>query len=162
MVFSLSLRTESALLVAADRDSFSISSSKVLLLAVAASNCENDVRQLEGAINRLYAYAAIMVPNEINVDFATEALKGFLGTSMYITNNIQRIQRAVAEYFNLSVEDLKSKKRTANINYARQIGIYLSQTTTDETLVKIGLEFGNRDHSTVMHGYNKISKEIKE
>ena len=125
-----------------------------------ASNCENDVRQLEGAINRLYAYAAIMVPNEINVDFATEALKGFLGTSMYITNNIQRIQRAVAEYFNLSVEDLKSKKRTANINYARQIGIYLSQTTTDETLVKIGLEFGNRDHSTVIHACDKIAEDI--
>ena len=60
----------------------------------------------------------------------------------------------------MSVEDLKSKKRTANINYARQIGIYLSQTTTDETLVKIGLEFGNRDHSTVIHACDKIAEDI--
>ena len=125
-----------------------------------ASNCDNDVRQLEGAITRLYAYAAMMRPPEINVEFATEALKEFLGKSIYITNNIQRIQRAVAEYFNLSVEDLKSKKRNANINYARQIAIYLSQTTTDETLVKIGLEFGNRDHSTVIHACDKIEEDI--
>lgn len=126
-----------------------------------ASNCDNDVRQLEGAITRLYAYAAMMGPSEINVEFAAEALKEFLGNSIYITNNIQRIQRAVAEYYNLSVEDLKSKKRTANINHARQVAIYLSQTTTDETLVKIGLEFGNRDHSTVIHACDKIADEIK-
>lgn len=126
-----------------------------------ASNCENDVRQLEGAITRLYAYAAMMGPSEINVEFATEALKEFLGKSIYITNNIQRIQRAVAEYYNLSVEDLKSKKRNSNINHARQIAIYLSQTTTDETLVKIGLEFGNRDHSTVIHACSKIEEELE-
>ena len=125
-----------------------------------ASNCENDVRQLEGAITRLYAYAAMMGPKEINVEFAIEALKEYLGKSIYITNNIQKIQRAVAEYYNITVEDLKSKKRNANINYARQVAIYLSQTTTDETLVKIGLEFGNRDHSTVIHAVDKISQEL--
>ena len=125
-----------------------------------ASNCESDVRQLEGAITRLYAYAAMMGPNEINVDFAIDALKEYLGKSIYITNSIQRIQKAVADYYNLTVDDLKGKKRNANINHARQVAIYLCHTTTDETLVKIGLEFGNRDHSTVIHACDKIEEDL--
>ena len=126
-----------------------------------ASNCENDVRHLEGAITRLYAYAAMMGPKEINLEFAVEALKDYLGKSIYITNDIQRIQKAVADHYKITVEDLKSKKRTANINYPRQIAIYLCRMTTEETIVKIGLEFGNRDHSTVLHAYEKISTELK-
>lgn len=127
-----------------------------------ATNCESDVRHLEGAITRLYAYAAMMCPKEINLDFAIEALKDYIGKSIYITNNIQKIQKAVADYYKISVEDLKSKKRSSNINYPRQIAMYLCRMTTEETIVKIGLEFGNRDHSTVLHSYEKINNEVKE
>lgn len=126
-----------------------------------ASNCENDVRHLEGAITRLYAYAAMMCPKEINLEFAVEALKDYMSKSIYITNDIQKIQKAVADYYKITIEDLKSKKRTANINYPRQIAMYLCRMTTEETIVKIGLEFGNRDHSTVLHSYEKISNELK-
>ena len=126
-----------------------------------ASNCESDVRHLEGAITRLYAYAAMMGPKEINLEFAVDALKDYLGTSIYITNDIQRIQKAVADYYKITIEDLKSKKRNANINYPRQIAMYLCRMTTEETIVKIGLEFGNRDHSTVIHSYEKIANELK-
>ncbi|MDD2409427.1 MAG: chromosomal replication initiator protein DnaA [Bacilli bacterium] len=126
-----------------------------------ATNCENDVRHLEGAITRLYAYAAIMSPNEINLSFATEALKDYIGTSIYITNNITKIQKAVADYYKITVDDLKTKKRTSNINLPRQIAIYLCRMTTEETIVKIGLEFGNRNHSTVLHAYDKINNELK-
>ena len=126
-----------------------------------ASNCENDVRHLEGAITRLYAYAAMMCPKVINLEFAVDALKDYIGKSIYITNDIQKIQKAVADYFKITVEDLKSKKRTANINYPRQIAIYLCRMTTEETIIKIGLEFGNRDHSTVLHAFEKISSELK-
>ena len=125
-----------------------------------ASNCENDVRHLEGAITRLYAYAAIMGPEEINLNFATEALKDYIGKSLYITNNITKIQKAVADYYKITVEDLKSKKRTSNINLPRQIAIYLCRMTTEETIVKIGIEFGNRNHSTVLHSYDKINSEL--
>ena len=127
-----------------------------------ATNCESDVRHLEGAINRLYAYASIMRPEKINLEFAVEALKDYLGKSIYITNDITKIQKAVADYYNITIEDLKSKKRTANINYPRQIAIYLCRMTTDETVVKIGLEFGNRNHSTVIHAHDKINKELNE
>ena len=126
-----------------------------------ANNCESDVRHLEGAITRLYAYAAIMSPKSINLEFATEALKDYLGKSYYGTNNIIKIQKGVAEFFNLTVENLKSKKRTADINNARQIAMYICRMTTEETVARIGLEFGNRDHSTVLHAIEKVSEELK-
>ena len=126
-----------------------------------ATNCENDVRHLESSITRLYAYAAMMCPDEITLEFAIEALKDFLGKSIYITNNITKIQKAVADHYKITIEDLKSKKRTANINFPRQIAIYICRMTTEETLDRIGLEFGNRDHSTVLHAYDKITHEVK-
>ena len=126
-----------------------------------ASNCENDVRHLEGAITRLYAYAAMMCPKEINLEFAVDALKDYIGKNTYVINDIQKIQKAVADHFKITVDDLKSKKRTANISYPRQIAMYLCRMTTEETIVKIGLEFGNRDHATVLHSFEKISEEVK-
>ncbi len=126
-----------------------------------ANNCESDVRHLEGAITRLYAYAAIYSPTEINLEFATEALKDYLGNSLYSNNNIGKIQKAVADYFNITVDNLKSKKRTAEINNARQIAMYICRTTTEETTTRIGLEFGNRDHSTVLHAIEKVTKDLE-
>ena len=76
-------------------------------------------------------------------------------------NDIQKIQRVVAEHYNVSVEDLKSKKRVATIAFPRQIAIYLSRQLTDESFPKIGIEFGGRDHSTVIHSINKIDTELK-
>ena len=126
-----------------------------------ANNCESDVRHLEGAITRLYAYAAMYNPSEINLEFSTDALRDYLSKSVYSSNNIAKIQKAVADYFNITVENLKSKKRTSNINNARQIAIYLCRMTTEETTTRIGLEFGNRDHSTVLHAIEKVSKDVK-
>jgi len=127
-----------------------------------ASNSENDVRHIEGAITRLYAYAAIMVPQKIDLEFANEALKDYLTNSVYLDSNIAKIQKAVADYYKLTIDDLKGKKRSTNINYPRQIAIYLCRTYTDESFIKIGLEFGNRDHSTIMHAYDKIEGDLKE
>lgn len=126
-----------------------------------ANNCESDVRYLEGSIRRLFAYAAMYSPPEINLDFAVEALKDYFGSSVYSNSNISKIQKAVADYFNITVENLKSKKRTADINNARQIAMYLCRVITEETTTRIGLEFGNRDHSTVLHAIEKVSKDVK-
>lgn len=130
------------------------------VLEYIANNCESDVRHLEGAINRLYAVTAMYSPKEINLEFAQEALRDYIGNSLYITNNIAKIQKAVAEYFDLTVDNLKSKKRTANIKNARQIAMYICKMTTEETIERIGLEF-NRDHATVIHACNKIDEEYK-
>ena len=76
-------------------------------------------------------------------------------------NSIHRIQRIVSEYFQISVDDIKSKKRSSNIAFPRQIAMYLCRTMTDESFPKIGIEFGGKDHSTVMHSVEKIENEIK-
>ena len=127
-----------------------------------ASNSENDVRHIEGAVTRLYAYAAIMGPHKIDLQFANEALKDYIKNSIYMDSNISKIQKAVADYYKITVEDLKSKKRSANINYPRQVAIYLCRNYTDESFPKIGLEFGNRNHSTIIHACDKIKEDLKE
>lgn len=127
-----------------------------------ANNSENDVRHIEGAVTRLYAYAAIMGPRKIDLEFANEALRDYLKNSVYMNSNIAKIQKAVADYYKITVEDLKSKKRTANINYPRQVAIYLSRTYTNESFPKIGLEFGNRDHSTIIHACDKIKEDLEK
>ena len=127
-----------------------------------ANMCPSDVRSLEGALTRVCAYSTIFFQEEITLDLTIEALKGTITPMTNFKNDIQKIQRVVAEHYNVSVEDLKSKKRVATIAFPRQIAIYLSRQLTDESFPKIGIEFGGRDHSTVMHSWDKIEKERKE
>ena len=127
-----------------------------------ANMCPSDVRSLEGALTRVCAYSTIFFQEEITLDLTIEALKGTITPMTNFKNDIQKIQRVVAEHYNVSVEDLKSKKRVATIAFPRQIAIYLSRQLTDDSVPKIGIEFGGRDHSTVMHACRKIEKEVKE
>jgi len=126
-----------------------------------ASNIGTDVRQLEGSITRLIAYSTIMGGAEITLDLAIEALKDFINKGMSEKNDIHRIQKIVSEYFQISVEDIRSKKRSSNISFPRQIAMYLCRNMTSESFPKIGTEFGGKDHSTVMHSVEKIESEIK-
>ena len=126
-----------------------------------ASNIGPDVRQLEGSVTRLLAYSAIMGGEEINLDLAIEALKDFISKGIGEKNDVHRIQKIVSEYFQISVEDIKSKKRSSNISFPRQIAMYLCRTMLNESFPKIGTEFGGKDHTTVMHSVEKIENEIK-
>ena len=125
------------------------------------NNCQNDVRFIEGALNRLMAYTAMYVPEKIDLNFAIEALADFFNKNIYTTKSIEGIQNAVADYYSIRVEDLKGKKRSADIAYPRQIAMYLSRILTEENLNRIGLEFGGRDHSTVIHACDKITEDLK-
>ena len=125
-----------------------------------ASNLGSDIRQLEGAVTRLVAYSTIM-GSEIDLNLAIEALKDYINKGISEKNNINKIQKVVAEYFQISVDDLKSKKRNSNISFPRQIAMFLCRKFTDESFPKIGIEFGGKDHSTVMHSCEKIEREIK-
>ena len=127
-----------------------------------ANSCVNDVRHIEGTINRLLAYTAMMVPDKITLDFANEALNDYVNTNIFINNSISSIQSAVAEYFKISVDDLKSKRRTNTVVKPRHIAMYLCRVETDENLMKIGLEFGGRDHSTVSTACDKIKEELEK
>lgn len=127
-----------------------------------ASNCGSDVRNLEGAITRLYAYSAIMNIKELTLENAMEALDEYAnGMGQYTENSIGKIISIVSEYFKLTSDDLKGKKRSKNIANARMIAMYLCRILTDETYPRIGLEFGGRDHSTVIHGYEKINEDMR-
>ena len=127
-----------------------------------ANSCVNDVRHIEGTINRLLAYTAMMVPDKITLDFANEALNDYVNTNIFINNSISSSQSAVAEYFKISVDDLKSKRRTNTVVKPRHIAMYLCRVETDENLMKIGLEFGGRDHSTVSTACDKIKEELEK
>jgi chromosomal replication initiator protein len=80
---------------------------------------------------------------------------------LYTDNSIKKIMSVVADYFKLTVDDLKGKRRTNQIANARQIAMYLCRILTDETYPRIGTEFGGRDHSTVIFAFEKISENIK-
>ena len=121
----------------------------------------SDVRQLEGAINRLLAYSTIMGGAAINLNLAIDALKDFINKGTSEKNNISKVQKIVAEYFQISADDLKGKKRSASIAFPRQIAMFLSRDVLNESYQRIGLEFGGRDHSTVMHSCEKIESDIK-
>lgn len=126
-----------------------------------ASNCTSDIRKLEGAITRIFAYATIMNGSDITLDLAIEALKDYFVKSIISKNKIEQVQQLIASNYNITVEDLKSKKRSASIAIPRQVGMYICRTYLEESLPKIGLEFGGKDHTTVMHSVDKIKREIK-
>ena len=124
-----------------------------------ASNVSDDVRALEQAINRVMAYSFMMGGEEISLKTAVDALKDIINNGTSEEPNILRIQKVVADHWNISVDDLKSKKRSANIAFPRQIAMYLSRTLLNESFERIGLEFGGKDHSTVMFSCDKIEDE---
>ena len=126
-----------------------------------ANTCQSDVRNLEGALTRVCAYSTIFFEEEITLDLAIEALKGTVHNATSTTNDIIKIQRVVADYYNITVEDLKSKKRVSTIAFPRHIAIYLCRQLTDESFPRIGMEFGGRDHSTVMSSCDRIANELK-
>ncbi len=132
------------------------------VLEYIANNCTSDVRKLEGALNRLFAYTTMFNKEIINLEVATEALKGHLNSYGYVKNNIQKIQHIVADYYNIEADDMKSKKRTNKIAFPRQIAMYLSRVMTDESFPRIGIEFGGKDHSTIIHACEKIEDAMKE
>jgi chromosomal replication initiator protein len=130
------------------------------VMAYVANKIQSNIRELEGALIRIVAFASL-ANVEISVDLASEALKDIISNrnSKQITINL--IQDVVSKYYNLRMEDFKSKRRTRNVVYPRQIAMYLARKLTDLSLPKIGEEFGGRDHTTVIHAYEKINTELE-
>ncbi len=132
------------------------------VISFIASNVGNDVRQLEGSITRLIAYSAVMGVTDITLEFAMEALRDFTKKETVTDqNNIRRIQKSVANFYKISFEDMKSKKRTPNLAIPRQVAMYLCRKLTDESFERIGIEFSGKNHATVIHACNKIEREMK-
>lgn len=128
------------------------------VLLFIASKIKSNIRELEGALLRIIAYASLN-QREIDLDCANEALKDILTSDRPHHITIPMIQKVVARYFNLKVEDFKTKRRTQNVAFPRQIAMYLARELTETSLPKVGQEFGGRDHTTVIHAYEKIKAE---
>ena len=126
-----------------------------------AKNVKSNIRELEGALTRVMAYSSL-TKKKVSLEVATEALKDIIVSYNTSEINVVRIKEKVAEVFDIRMEDFNSKKRTRAIAYPRQVAMYLSRDLTDLSLPKIGEEFGGRDHTTVIHACDKISKDLKE
>lgn len=131
------------------------------VLGYIAAGIPTNIRELEGALNRLSAYA-IHTRSEITLELATAALKDILPTSLDTRISIDMIQSEVCRTFSLSMSDLRGSKRSQNIVFPRQVAMYLCRELTDSSQPRIGQKFGGRDHTTVIHSINKISNLIKE
>jgi chromosomal replication initiator protein len=126
-----------------------------------ATKIKSNIRELEGALIRIVAYSSL-TNKEISTDLAVEALKDIISNKASKQVTIDLIIDVVANYYNLRIEDFKSQRRTRNVSYPRQIAMYLCRKLTDTSLPKIGEEFGGRDHTTVIHAYEKINNGLKE
>ncbi len=126
-----------------------------------ADQINSNIRELEGALIRIIAFASFH-NKQITLEMANEVLKDVISSSKSQRVTIPLIQQAVAEFFNIEIEDLKAQRRTKNITFPRQIAMYIIRELTDYSLPKIGEEFGGRDHTTVIHAYEKIQNSIKE
>lgn len=129
-------------------------------LTYIANQIQTNIRELEGALNRVIAYSKLQ-GKAISTELTADALKDIIQVTKSKKITIQDIQKVVGEYYNVRIEDFTAKKRTKSIAYPRQIAMYLSRELTDFSLPKIGEEFGGRDHTTVIHAYDKIKKDIE-
>ncbi|QUH29364.1 chromosomal replication initiator protein DnaA [Vallitalea guaymasensis] len=126
-----------------------------------ATNIKSNIRELEGGINKIIAYSTL-VHKDLTKELAEDALKDLITPEKDKEITPEFILEIVAEHYNLNPTDIVSKKRPREIAYPRQIVMYLSRTLTDLSLPKIGQILGKRDHTTIIHGYEKISKDIQK
>lgn len=130
------------------------------VLIYIATKIKSNIRELEGALLRVVAYTNL-TNSAVSLDIAKEALKDLINTKNSKTITIEYIQETIANYYDLDIEMLKSQRRTQNIAFPRQIAMYLCRKLTDLSLPKIGENFGGRDHTTVIHAYEKILNKIE-
>lgn len=126
-----------------------------------ANNCGSDIRNLENSVIRLVAYKVTLNIPEITLEVAQEALQEYVGKVIYRTNSVSKIIDVVAKYYNIDVSMIKGKMKKKNVVNARAVAMYLSCLMTGESLERIGLEIGGRDHSTIIYSREKITEELK-
>ncbi len=123
--------------------------------------CGSNIRNLEGCLKRLFYYKTMFHIDNFSLDEAKNALEEYVQERVYKTNSLAKIIDVVAKFYDLEVSMLKGKMKKKKVTDARSIAMYLCKFMTDETLERIGLEMGGRDHSTVIYSCDKISKELK-
>ncbi|HAP55464.1 MAG: chromosomal replication initiator protein DnaA [Spirochaetia bacterium] len=130
------------------------------VIDLVASNVSSNVRDLEGCLTKLTAYAEL-VHKDLSVDIARNLLKEMFNAKRHSAITVDSIIRMVADFYKLSLSDLKGKKRSKNIALARQVAMFVIREVTEYSTTEIGVEFGGRDHTTVMHSCQKIEQMLK-
>ncbi|MBS4959501.1 MAG: chromosomal replication initiator protein DnaA [Clostridiales bacterium] len=130
------------------------------IMAFIASSIVSNIRELEGALTRIVAFAKL-TNQKITLTLAESALKDIFSEKSAIQITPEYIQDVVANYYNIRPEDIRGSKKPKSIAYPRQIAMYLSRKLLDISLPKIGERFGGRDHTTVIHACSKIEKELE-
>ena len=130
------------------------------ILSDIATKIDSNIRELEGVFNKIVARASL-THSPITIELAENIINEFKYESQKVIS-CDFIKEKVSKYFSIDKDDLAGSKRSNDIAFPRQIAMYLCREIANMSFPQIGVEFGNRDHSTVMHGYNKIAKEIKE
>ncbi|RJQ27395.1 MAG: chromosomal replication initiator protein DnaA [Peptococcaceae bacterium] len=126
-----------------------------------ADKIQSNIRELEGALIRLAAFASF-TEKDITPDVAADILKDILPPKKPKIITVDLIQENTASFFNISKEEFKAKKRTRSVVYPRQIAMYLTRELTDLSLPQIGTYFGGRDHTTILHAHDKINQELQK
>lgn len=127
-----------------------------------AGQFDSNVRELEGALKDISLMAKVKQINTITVDIASEAIRARKqSVSTMVVIPIEKIQEEVGNFYDVSVKEMKGTRRVQNIVLARQVAMYLARELTDNSLPKIGKEFGGKDHTTVIHAHAKIKSMIE-
>ena len=132
------------------------------VLKYIAENVKTNIRELEGSLNKLIALYKLNHEGEIDIPLAAEALKDIISSDNKREVTPELILDIVADHFGITVADLKSNKRNADIAFPRQIAMFLIRTMTESSLKAVGIILGGKDHSTVKYGIEKIASEEKK
>ena len=130
------------------------------ILADIATKIDSNIRELEGVFNKIVARASL-THSPITIELAENVINEFIAKKEKVISS-DSIQDVVAKYFSIDKKDLAGNKRSNDIAFPRQIAMYLCREVANMSFPQIGIDFGNRDHSTVMHAYKKIEKDLKE
>ena len=126
-----------------------------------AHKVQRNIRELEGALTRVQAFAAVH-QRQVDEEEAARLLSDIIPASTRKPINVERIQVLVADYYNVTLDDMKGKRRDKHIVFPRQVAMYLVREETPSSLPAIGKAFGGRDHTTALHSIEKIANELKE
>lgn len=141
----------------AERDNLTVPDD---VMAYIAKNIASNIRELEGALTRIVAFATLTNQN-ISIALAENSLKDIFSENSATPLTPELIQQVVAEYYNIRVEDIQGSKKPKNIAFPRQVSMYLCRKLLDISLPKIGESFGGRDHTTVIYAISKIEKQLE-
>lgn len=125
-----------------------------------AANIKSNIRELEGALTKIVALSRLK-HRQINLELAEEALRDLISPNEVVPVTPELIIKTTAEHFDISIADIISAKKSKNIAFPRQIAMYLCRTYTDTSLMDIGSALGGRDHTTIIHGVEKVESALK-